>query len=111
MTPPSYDIDEDEHCCDCEGCWDQDKECPYMVPQFCMLCNDKSTIGLLVDREIQSKLPMGKHAGGSALFWACDNHVNDEKLLTVLKKGVPFNIAHNRAKFSSFVRREIEKLV
>jgi hypothetical protein len=111
MTPPSH-IDEDEdHCCDCEGCWDGyiPKECPYMVPQFCMLCNDKSTIGLSLDRDIQSKLPLGKHAGGNVLFWVCDKHLEDKKLLDILQKGVDSKIARNKRRLISYVRGEMER--
>jgi hypothetical protein len=111
MTPPSYDVDEDEHCCDCEHCWDWPdfKECPYMVPQFCMLCNDKSTLALSLDRDIQTKLSLGKHAGGSILFWVCDKHVEDKKLLGILQRGVDSKIARNKRRLISYVRGEMER--
>lgn len=98
----------EDHCCDCEGCWVQDKECPYAVVQKCMLCGDRSVFALCLDRPFNHTMVRNPDAG-RALFWVCDNHVNDEKLLAVLKKGVPFDTAHSRAKCSSFVRREIEK--
>lgn len=114
MTPPSRFDEDDDHCCDCSNCWGNQREedaqpCPYAIPQFCMICNCESTIGLSLDRDIQSKLPLGKHAGGNVVFWVCDNHLEDKKLLSILQKGVDSKIARNKRKLISYVRKEMEK--
>lgn len=110
-TPPSYDVPIEEHCCDCEGCWGgyEPKECPYMVPQVCMLCGAKSTFALSLEREQEGKTIFNHSHAGSVCFWVCDKHCEDKKLLSVLKKGVPSSTARSKAKLISFVRKAMEK--
>lgn len=112
-TPPSRYTTHDEHCCDCSNCWGNQREegaqdCPYGIPQFCMICNEKSVFGLSLEKDHSTDIMNHSHTG-SVAFWVCDKHLEDEKLLNVLRKGVPRYIAKNRRKLISFVRKEMEK--
>lgn len=109
VTPPSYDVPEDEHCCDCDGCWIQDKECPYGVPQFCIICNDKSTLAIILQRDYDLKKPMMEQKlDTGSKFWICDKHLEDQNVLSILKEGIPTKISRNRKKMSAFVRDKLE---
>ncbi len=109
-TPPTRNTDKSDHCCDCSMCWKEPdfKECPYMIPQFCMVCNNKSIFALSLDRESINP-ELGNRQNGSVCFWVCGKHSDDEKVLEVLRSGVPSSLARNKRKLISYVRQKTEE--
>lgn len=112
IDPPSHIPNYSDHDCRAEGCWQktyceqcQDycrKMCPYVIPQYCMVCDEPSFFGYSLDYERRISVT-------TMPFWVCGKHLYDDNLEDILKKGIPLKFAKDDKKLIEYVKNELDK--
>jgi hypothetical protein len=111
INPPSHIPNYSEHDCRKEKCWERVhceqcgdcvNMCPYVIPQYCMVCDEPSFFGYSLDYERRISVV-------TMPFWVCDKHMEDDNLLDILEKGIPLKIAKDDKKLINYVKKELDK--
>lgn len=112
INPPSDIPEEIEHDCQKEECWkwtftEYDggydiRLCPFRIPQYCLICGVESFVALSVDLETGIRV-------SCMPFWVCDDHFDDEKLIQILREGIPLKQGLTNRRAATYVKKALEK--